>query len=339
MSNFSSKSFYLFFFIFSLTFIPTLQKFPKNRYPEMILNISALTQTSTGLSEKIQLSSKHNYFNMMVKNIRLISPVLSKINFTYPYPDFFSVIQASNIIFTFVSNIEVDINDYISEGKKYSFILDDFLFQLTYPFIVFNIDYKMHMNIGTFSQPILFYSNAHTIGTLKSFSFFNEDKENKQELTNFFDEIIRNKYYSLLNSTNLIEYDTILLFSYMEHYYNKTAITDSSLNVTNLTVKSHKYSSLKKDIQNQTLIIYLLEIEMNIGTKNNEYLDLEYSINNFKINNCELDFNTDEIKYAPSDYKDAKNLFKYYEKTFRDYHYQYFNETICFPNDTNSNII
>ena len=80
----------------------------------------------------------------------------------------------------------------------------------------------MKMNIETFSEPTLFFSNAHSIGTLKSFSFFNEDEENQNKLLHFFNEIIQNKYYNLLNSTNLIEYDMILLFTYMEQYYNQT---------------------------------------------------------------------------------------------------------------------
>ena len=274
-----------YFYLFVLIIIPSLQIFPENRYTEMILNISALTQTSTGLSDKIELSSKHNYFTMLINNLRLISPVLSKITFSYPYPDFSSIIQTSNIIFTFVSNINVDINDYIHENEKYSFTLDDFLFQLTYPYIEFNVDSKMQMSIEAFSEPTLFFSNAHSIGTLKSFSFFNEDEENQNKLLHFFDEIVQNKYYSLLNSTNLIEYDMILLFSYMEQYYNQTEIVNNPYNIKNLTVKSHQYTKLPDVLHNTTLSLKLLEIEMNIGTKDNKYIKLFYTVNKFKINN------------------------------------------------------
>jgi hypothetical protein len=327
-----------YFYLFSLIIIPSFQIFPENRYLDMILNISALTQTSTGMLDQIELSSKHNYFNMLINNLRLISPVLSKITFSYPYPNFSSIIQASNIIFTFVSNINIDINDYIHENEKYSFTLDDFLFQLTYPYIEFNVDSKMKMNIETFSEPTLFFSNAHSIGTLKSFSFFNEDEENQHKLLHFFNEIVQNKYYSLLNSTNLIEYDMILLFTYMEQYYNQTEITDNLYNMKNLTIKSHQYSKLSDVLHNATLILDWLEIEMNVGTKDNKYITQYCRVNKFKIDNCIVEFNN--LVCDPVKIKNPEEMFQqYYEKTFKEYHHQYFNETSCFENDTNYNII
>ena len=40
----------------------------------------------------------------------------------------------------------------------------------------------MQMSIEAFSEPTLFFSNAHSIGTLKSFSFFNEDDMQEMNL-------------------------------------------------------------------------------------------------------------------------------------------------------------
>jgi hypothetical protein len=197
----------------------------------MIRNLSTLTQSSLDYPSSTTLSSIHNYFHLTITNLRLISPLLSKLKFNYlSITPTSTLLEVQSFIFTFVTDIEAEITYYFQDSEKYIIELNDFFFQLNYPSIQFEIHNQTAITIVNYAKPTLFFSNATSIGSLKSFSFFNEDEANRNNLTAFFDDAVQYKLSSLLtHQTNLIEYDALMLFSHMQRYYNYTSVTQTTL--------------------------------------------------------------------------------------------------------------
>ena len=315
------------------------QSFPPNRYEYMIRNISTLTQSTLDYPTSTTLSSVHNYFDLTINNLRLISPVLSKLKFNYISSNATStLLQVQTFLFTFVTDIKADINYYMQENENYALRLNDFYFQLNYSSILFEIRNQIRLSIVEYVKPTLFFSNATSIGALKSFSFFNDDDANRNKLIDFFDQAIQHKLSSLLTQqTNLIEYDVLLLFSYMEQYYNYTPVsynlTDILTTVTNVTVQSHHY--VKKSFLNDmsTIELSFVDISMLLGADEfSEYIEVSCKLRSVVMNPCEYAFNVEVIEFNPpiSVMEDYESIFKeFYVKTFDVFFREYFNETTC----------
>ena len=321
-------------------FLPlSYESFPPNRYEHMIRNLSTLTQSTLDYPTSTTLSSIHNYFNLTITNLRLISPLLSRLKFNYISSNATStLLQVQSFLFTFVTDIKTDINYYFQDNEKYTFELKDFLFQLNYSSILFEIHNQTLLNIIDYAKPTLFFSNATSIGSLKSFSFFNEDEDNRNKLIAFFDNAIQHKLSSLLTQqTNLIEYDVLMLFSYMEQYYNHTPVTynntDIYTKVNNITVQSHYYiwKSFKDDMN--TIDLSFVDIILLVGVDDfREYIEMKCKLRNVLMNHCKYKFNMETIEFNPPVIisEDFEDIFKeFYMKTFDVFFKEYFNETQC----------
>lgn len=327
---------------FFLLFTLSHQSFPPNRYEYMIRNLSTLTQSTLNYSETTTLSSIHNYYNITITNLRLISPLLSKLQFNYlsssSPPTISTLLQVQPFIFTFATDIQAKINYYFQENEKYTLELNDFFFQLNYSSILFEIHNQTVLTITNYAKPTLFFSNATSIGTLKSFSFFNEYENNRNTLINFFDNAIQHKLSSLLTqTTNLIEYDALMLFSYMKQYYNNTPVTynntDIYTQINNITVESHDYTWKRFKDNMNTIELQYVDIILLIGADEfSDYIEMKCKFHHIILNHCKYEFNMEVIEMNPALIisEEAEDVFnEFYMKTFDVLFKEYFNDTQC----------
>ena len=328
---------------FFLLFTLSHQSFPPNRYEYMIRNLSTLTQSTLDYQKTTTLSSIHDYYNITITNLRLISPLLSKLQFNYlssssSSPLTSTLLQVQPFIFTFATDIQANINYYFQENEKYTLELNDFFFQLNYSSILFEIHNQTVLTIINYAKPTLFFSNATSIGTLKSFSFFNEDENNRNTLIDFFDNAIQRKLSSLLTrTTNLIEYDTLMLFSYMKQYYNNTPVTynntDIYTQINNITVQSHDYTwKTFKDNMN-TIELQFVDIMLLVGADEfKDYIEMKCKFHHIILNHCKYEFNIEVIEVNPAIMvsEEPEIIFnEFYIKTFDVFFKEYFNDTQC----------
>ena len=69
------------------------------------------------------------------------------------------------------------------------------------------LENQLVIKLHDYKCKALFFSNQTTLGSLKSFKFFNDNKNTTDYITETFRNVIIEKTYAWFNTTNLIYYD------------------------------------------------------------------------------------------------------------------------------------
>lgn len=252
--------------------------FSEDRYKTAVNELYNGFQSSLN-SLEIIITKAERKTSIIFNNIRLISPVMSYIEYEYA-PDKPLIFNTHNLIFTFIANATTSI-ETLNKGISNN----DFFFQLTCKDMNYYIENKLILKLQDYVCDDLYFSNQTTLGALKSFKFFNNNNNlTKGHLAEIFRKLIIEKTYKWFNTTNLIYYDALSIFDEMKLYYSgKEKVTNiDNYQVKYLEVKSIDYfnPNNKIDFIKNELQLTKFEILFQFYWKKTE--DTEYTSSSFK---------------------------------------------------------
>lgn len=299
-------------------------QFHIERYENTIKNISLLLQMKI-FDYSIKLQSDHNYFQVEINDIKMISPINEIMNVSYGDDNNTSIINVTNVIFTFVSNVTLYIKDYPTTPPK----INDLLFQLSYDSISFDIRNEIMMNVSDFYGLALYYSKKNLLGELKSFLFVNEDEDNQNKICLFFHNIVKKKYIETFNISNLIEYDFIEVIEMTKEYFNSIKgkqIESEDDIIRDLEIKQY-ICDISRIINNtNTLELHKLEIEFHVYAVLYD-TDFKFSVklSDMKFSHVQVDLNKKSLEIVGfSDGIVEVELINVFEREFGRIHKLYF---------------
>lgn len=279
--------------------------------------------------EKTAVVSPDGEMALNMSNIRLITPVLSKINYEFNETEP-SQVKAKNAVFTFV----VDISSEIQKSNIGTLNIPDFLFQLTCDSFEFSTKNKRVTELKNSQCNELYFSTDNALGKLKTFSFFSESNQTKEHLTNYFYDIISHKVDdNLQQKVNLINIDIENIMSQVSEYY-KGIILDKKIEnyiIHNMTMDQFTYSKMKVDTltnmvtYEQSLFIFTIFFKM---SDNDVLIEGDIKIlPSLKISDRRVIYGIIDYRDC-SPYLDASicsELFEgEFEETFNKIHKEYF---------------
>ena len=193
--------------------------------------------------EKTSVISPDGLMELKLSNIRLITPILSKITYEFNETDL-TTFKARNAVFTFIADISSD----IQKSNIGTLNMPDFLFQLTCDYFEFTTQNKRVTSLTDKKCNDFYFSTDNALGKLKTFSFFSESIDTKNNLTNYFFDIIGRKIDdNLLQQYNLLSVDIDNIMIQLKEQYNGKIIdkTISDYIVHNLTLTHFTYNKAK----------------------------------------------------------------------------------------------
>lgn len=317
----------LFFFVF--IYKRSVYGFTKDRYEQLGEKIFELAQKRFPSTSLIIANSDED-IKITLQNIKLIAPILSKIEYDYDEnkPDTFS---AKNVIFTLASSLYINIKHFSVStpiSKK------DFLFQLTCESIDFHISNQTSASLDSVNCNNLFFSKINTFSSLNSFQFFTNNAETNRTITEFFSGLITERLNSILKGEmNLIAIDIATIFKEVQKFYNETEIQKSiaSVYVYNISVIDYLVIDSSSNISlyniqtNNPSFTFRVDFESG-GSNDTEEFEIttpsfDATATNFNFKQREADYNTC-ILYLDDG---CSELFeKYYIKKFKEIYCEYF---------------
>ena len=232
----------LFFIYLQLTFLAYSLCDSQERYTQLGEKLFSSLQSFLSF-EKTSVISPDGLMELELSNIRLITPILSKIKYEFNETDL-TKFKARNAVFTFIADISSD----IQKSNIGTLNIPDFLFQLTCDYFEFTTQNKRVTILTEKECNDFYFSTDNALGKLKTFSFFSESEDTKTKLTNYFYDIIGRKIDdNLLQQNNLLSVDIDNIMSQVKANYNGKII-DKTINdyvVHNLTMTHFTYDKLK----------------------------------------------------------------------------------------------
>ena len=232
--------------------------FSSTRYETIVKELFHSYQ-SNSLNLTTTISSQTSDVVLYFDNFKLISPILSLVEFEYSSTINPLKFNANNDIFTYIVNVNAKVS------KNTVITYKDFLFQFSCKKMEFYIENKVKMTLKDIECKELFFSLDTSFGALKIFNFFNNNSDTNNHFIELFRSNIQEKANKWFTLYNLIYFDVQSIFNDMETYFSKKQIEYhyDNYTITNLTVVKHEYTDkdMKFDMNTnellfKTLIIY-----------------------------------------------------------------------------------
>lgn len=316
-------------FLFTFIYVRSVYGFTKDRYEQLGVQIFELIQTQF-YSSHLNITNQDEDITIHLENIKLITPILSKITYDYDEnkPDSFS---AKNVIFTLVSSLFINIKHFSTSTP---ITQNDFLFQLTCESIDFHISNQTSAELDKVNCNDLFFSKINSVSSLNSFKFFTNNADTNKTISEFFSNLISQKLNNILNvEMNLIWIDIATISKEVQKYYTDREILKSigDIYIYKISVIKYEIVETRSYINQGTFhtgdprITFQIELE-NRGSKDT----VEFEINTpyFKANANNFDFVQSQADYNICIlYLDdgCPELFeKYYIEKYKEIYCEYF---------------